>query len=118
MATVDENGVITAVAAGTTTLYASVDIYDAVREYTVTVSNDGYILGDADSDGDVTIIDTTVIQRHLVSLPTPAMDRDAADVDGDGSVTIIDATLIQRYDVKLETPFAIGRKKLRFIPEY
>ena len=64
------------------------------------------------------IIDTTVIQRHIASLTTPAMDRDAADVDGDGDVTIIDATLIQRYDVKLETPFAIGRKKLRFIPEY
>lgn len=118
VATVDENGVITAVAAGTTTLYASVDIYDAVREYTVTVSDDFYILGDADIDGDVTIIDTTVIQRQLASLPTPAMDNDAADVDVDGFVTIIDATFIQRYDVKLETPFAIGRKKLRFIPEY
>ncbi len=114
VATVDENGVLTAVSEGSTILYASVDIYDAVREYTVTVSNDGYILGDADSDGKVTILDVTAIQRNLASLPVNGtFNAVAADVDSDNSTSIIDATWIQRYLAGIKTPYdtEIDRKK-------
>lgn len=54
------------------------------------------ILGDADGDGEVTILDVTVIQRHLSMLTVNYLYETAADVDGDNSVTILDATLIQR----------------------
>ena len=69
----------------------------------------GYILGDADGDGEVTILDATYIQRALVgvTLPTPC-DEAAADVDGDGEMTIIDVTCIQRYLVGIAMPYAIG----------
>lgn len=55
-----------------------------------------YLRGDADGDGEVTIMDATVIQRTLAEIPTPYIDKKAADVDGDG-LNIIDATNIQRY---------------------
>ena len=53
--------------------------------------------GDADNDGEVTILDATYIQRHLadIVLSSPIV-KEAADVDGDGDVTIVDATRIQR----------------------
>ena len=56
------------------------------------------ILGDADGDGEVTILDATVIQRHLADIPIPFEFNEAvADVDGENGVTIIDATTIQRW---------------------
>ena len=55
--------------------------------------------GDADDDGDITILDVTYIQRYdaLVQLPSPLNERNA-DVDADGIVTIVDATYIERYE--------------------
>ena len=68
-----------------------------------------YILGDADGDGSVTILDATFIQRALVGivLPSPC-DEKAADVDGDGDMTIMDVTYIQRVLVGIDVPYAIG----------
>ena len=60
------------------------------------ISDDLVIIGDADGDGHVTIMDATEIQRRLAEIPTPSFDEKAADVDGDG-VNILDATKIQRY---------------------
>lgn len=56
--------------------------------------------GDADDDGEVSIIDVTYIQRYdlNINLPTP-INFDNADVDEDGEITIIDATLVQRFIV-------------------
>ena len=62
-----------------------------------------YILGDADGDTEVTILDATSIQRHLASLPTQSFNEKAADADQDGEVTIIDATTIQRHLAALPT---------------
>ena len=59
------------------------------------------MIGDADLDGEVTILDATTIQRHLVGLPVENFSEAAADADGDGEVTILDATTIQRYLVGL-----------------
>lgn len=82
---------------------------------TVTVTTEksetsSYILGDADGDGEVTIIDATWIQRTLagITLATPC-NEEAADVDGDGSMTIIDVTLIQRSLAGIVVPYAIGQ---------
>ena len=58
--------------------------------------------GDADRDGEVTILDATRIQRYIAELVTEEeIDMAAADVDGDGSVTILDATRIQRVIAEL-----------------
>ena len=60
------------------------------------LSEECILLGDADGDGFVTILDATCIQRRLADLPVESFVETAADVDGDG-LSIIDATLIQRY---------------------
>ncbi|WP_405343871.1 dockerin type I domain-containing protein, partial [Ruminococcus sp.] len=110
VATVDENGVLTAVSEGSTILYASVDIYDAVREYSVMVSPvSEYILGDTDGDGNVTIVDATLIQRYdaqMITLSKSALKR--SDVDRDDDVNIIDVTFIQRWLVDLPSKKEIG----------
>lgn len=68
-----------------------------------------YIIGDADSDGDVTVIDVTLIQRKLASFPISGTFSDqAADVDGDGDVTVLDATFIQRFLADMEVPYPIN----------
>ncbi|MBQ9680501.1 MAG: starch-binding protein [Ruminococcus sp.] len=64
------------------------------------------LYGDADDDGDVTILDATYVQRYEanVALPTPLNERNA-DVDGDDEVSIIDATLIQRFNAGVINKF-------------
>lgn len=66
------------------------------------------ILGDADGDGTVTILDATAIQRHLAELPTKAFHEEPADADEDGTVTILDAATIQRHLASLPTNNRIG----------
>ena len=53
--------------------------------------------GDADADGEMTILDATRIQRYLAGLAGENdIDLIAADADLDGEVSIIDATRVQR----------------------
>ena len=66
------------------------------------------LIGDADGDGQVTIVDATWIQRYLVSFTLDFFDEVAADVDGDGEVSILDATWIQRYLADIPVRFPIN----------
>ncbi|MBQ7218656.1 MAG: starch-binding protein, partial [Ruminococcus sp.] len=62
----------------------------------------GKLMGDADGDDEVTVLDATRIQRVLASLEQKNADYDiVGDVDQDGEVTILDATAIQRYKAGL-----------------
>ena len=68
------------------------------------------ILGDADGDGNVTVIDATWIQRYLADMKVPnAFNEAAADADADGDVSIIDATWIQRWLAEMTIPYPIGK---------
>ena len=68
------------------------------------------ILGDADGDGSVTVIDTTWIQRYLADMKVPnAFNEAAADAGADGDVSIIDATWIQRWLAEMTIPYPIGK---------
>ena len=61
------------------------------------------LIGDADSDNMVTILDATRIQRWLAELDgDEKVNFTNADADGDGEVTILDATRIQRTLAGLE----------------
>ena len=66
-------------------------------------------LGDADGDGEVTIIDVTTIQRKLINIPVSSFNEVAADADIDGELTIIDATWIQRHLAGFNIPYPIGK---------
>lgn len=70
------------------------------------------LLGDADGDGKVTILDATCIQRKLANLTTTSYNAKAADADEDGKVTILDATAIQRKLANLPTHEGIGVKRV------
>lgn len=52
------------------------------------------LIGDADSDKSITIIDVTEIQRIIAQLSV-VNDFNATDFDGDGEITVLDATAIQ-----------------------
>ena len=67
----------------------------------------GYIRGDADGDGKVSIRDVTEIQRKLVNIPTPNFNEKAADIDSNG-LDITDATNIQRYLAEFDDSYHIG----------
>lgn len=69
----------------------------------------GLILGDADNDKTVTIIDVTYIQRTLAKLPVNGeFSEYAADSDQNGVLEITDATYIQQWLAGMDTPYPIG----------
>lgn len=70
--------------------WGSFDCTELVKEATL------YLCGDADCDGEVSILDATAIQRMLADYPVDPFDENAADVTGDGT-DIVDATYIQRF---------------------
>ena len=73
-----------------------------------TPDDDEEIIGDADGDGMITIIDATIIQRKLAVIKVTLFNPFAADTDGDGDISILDVTYIQRWLVKLNAPTRIG----------
>lgn len=53
------------------------------------------LIGDADLDGDISVLDATQIQLFIASLATPSELQIAlSDVDGDGDMSVLDATKI------------------------
>ena len=61
------------------------------------------VYGDVNGDGDITIVDATLVQKHIVQLETLSADKQIlADVDEDNTISVVDATLIQKYIVQLK----------------
>ncbi len=61
------------------------------------------VYGDVNGDGDITVVDATLVQKHVVQLETLSADKQIlADVNGDNIISVVDATLIQKYIVQLE----------------
>lgn len=55
------------------------------------------VLGDADKDGNITVLDATLIQKYSVQLVSFIPSQiTAGDVNGDGIVNILDATEVQK----------------------
>ena len=80
-----------------------------------------YVIGDANGDGIVNIMDVTAIQRNLADVSETFFDKKAADIDGNG-VSITDATKIQSYLAEFGNAGRIGvsvradEYELPFIP--
>ncbi len=70
---------------------------------------DSYMVGDADGDGAITIMDATAIQRLLAGFieDSDSMIALRGDSDGNG-LDIMDATAIQRYLAELTVSVPIG----------
>ncbi len=69
-----------------------------------TVKPGDYLKGDANEDGEVTVIDATLVQQFVAQIVTLGdLNFDNSDVDGDKDLSVMDATLIQRFVAKLES---------------
>ncbi len=73
-------------------------------------ANGAYLLGDANGDDEVDLIDATLIQRVNAGLAVPYDYQYLmqADVDGDGELTIIDVVYIQRWYLEMNVKYPIG----------
>lgn len=64
------------------------------------------LLGDVNGDGEITVVDSTILQKYIVGQITLDYETlNVADVNKDGAVTVVDATLIQKFVVKVITEF-------------
>ena len=71
---------------------------------------EGIILGDANGDGKVDILDATAVQVKLANQSATDFSEQNADIDKNGLIESIDVTYIQRYKAGLETPYPIGEQ--------
>lgn len=100
---------ISGVASGTYTMKVSKNVH-ADREYTVIVANSDVIrnakifaIGDVNSDGDISVVDATLVQKYIVGLENLTdLQKKSADVNDDNEISVVDATLIQKYIVGLD----------------
>ncbi len=77
-----------------------------------TEPKDTYILGDADGDGEVSMIDAAYAQKHAIKQKTlTGKELLAADVDDNKTVDIADAIYIQKYVIKMQVSYNIGEKR-------
>ena len=92
---------------------------DANKEYaekTLTFTVFDKIIGDADGNGDVNIMDATIIQQYLATIITKEhIYIQMANCDENSDVNIMDATRIQLYLAKKENYGNVGNV-IEFIP--
>ncbi|MBR2716044.1 MAG: starch-binding protein, partial [Ruminococcus sp.] len=68
------------------------------------------LIGDADGDGLVTIIDATYVQRVAAQMTFDAKFYEVlADADNDSEISVMDATYIQRYVAELNDYENVGK---------
>lgn len=61
------------------------------------------VYGDVNGDGDITVVDAILVQKHIVQFETLSADKQIlADVNEDNTISVVDATLIQKYIVQLK----------------
>lgn len=84
------------------------EVYAVDNEF-ILVKPDEIILGDADGDEKVTVLDATAIQKVRASIAVNSFNEAASDVDGDGVVSVIDATYIQKNLAHITIPYEIGK---------
>jgi V8-like Glu-specific endopeptidase len=113
-ATVDANGMVSALAGGNAII--TVKTIDGGKAATCTVtviSNSGeiglpgdYPSGDVNNDGVINVQDVTLVLQHVLKLNE--LDESAlisADLNGDGEVNVIDVTLLMQFSLGLITVF-------------
>lgn len=66
------------------------------------------IYGDVNGDGNVAVIDATLIQRHVAKLITLSEEQaKRAAVRGEAEITVMDATLVQQFVAKIINSFPV-----------
>ena len=91
VATVDNNGLVTAVAAGSATITATTNDgtnLSASCEVTVSISTEKK--GDTNGDNEVSVTDYLAIANHILGINVENFNASAADVNGDNDVSVVD----------------------------
>lgn len=65
------------------------------------------LIGDADGDNDVTVMDATFLQRAVAGVPSE-YSLISADVNGDGEIDLKDALAVRRYKAGMSTAERVG----------
>lgn len=98
VATVDENGIVTAVAEGTAVITAASKDGNKIADCTVTVKLPEIVLaGDVSDDGTVDNNDVALLFLYNSGWSV-TVNEDAADVNGDGKINGKDSMLLFRYN--------------------
>ena len=75
------------------------------------IEGDAVKIGDVDLDGNIAVIDATLVQRKVASIQElVANATTAADADKSGDITITDATYIQRFIAKMSGTANVGEE--------
>lgn len=83
--------------------------WEEYEDAPVNVVQKEYLWGDVDLDGNVSILDATLIQKHCAKMLTlEGVGLVASDVDADSTVSINDASQIQKKITKMISSFKAG----------
>ena len=115
IATVDETGLVTPVAAGEATItVSSNDGSGKTATCTVTVAEKTTVVyGDVNGDGEIDSLDASVvyaIYNETYAGEVTELMRQAADVNGDNEIDSLDATLIYGYYNETVEQFSVENK--------
>lgn len=93
------------------------DFNDEEAEKTITFSVSNKMIGDSDCDGDITIMDATLIQRYLAQdISDDKFHEDMSDCDKDSSINITDATYVQMYLAQKKNCCNVG-EIIEYVPK-
>ena len=68
----------------------------------LSANRNGAVKGDVDSDGYMSVMDVTLIQRYLaLMIPFNGLQMSCADIDYDADIAVTDATVIQKVLVDI-----------------
>lgn len=81
--------------------YTTPKLYDYYVIYTFDATKD-YVFCDVDLDGEITVMDATLIQQYIVELKSLTdLQKEIANVNGDDEINVMDSTYIQMVIVEL-----------------
>ena len=94
---VNNDGIIAAITAGTAVITVSQGDLEQTCEITVKEKNNKIISGDVNGDGDVNSKDAVLLKKYLAGYMGLNIDTGAADVTGDGKIDSKDAVRFLKY---------------------
>ena len=94
-------------------------VYDSEIIWIEKIEKEKYLVGDVNNDGNVSVIDATIIQRYVAKSESLSEKAElCADTDLNGEVTVTDATYIQRYCAHLSSAYCGEYKEVEYeIPD-
>jgi len=75
-----------------------------IRQYNPTVTEDFYLVGDADGNGVIKMNDAVIIEQYVSGIISDK--KEEYDVDGNGTVNSYDAWLVRQFLIKTIDSFA------------